>query len=221
MLAGIIILMIGILYFLELLIPEFVIDYSIIWPLVMVVCASYFIIKKGKFDFGNSLLLFVGIWWFSLNIGIIPDGIRNYFWPLLLIFIGGCIVWGSVGFEKKIKKILRHDKDETGFLNYYGIFGGVREKVKTEDFVGANIYSIFGGCELNLKEIEIKNESAIIYVYSIFGGSELFLPHDKFDIVYNSTAIFGGDENTTVGDPKAKKKLYINCVSVFGGSQLK
>lgn len=220
MLAGIIILMIGILYFLELLVPSFVFDYSVIWPLILIVCASYYIIKKGRFDFGNTFVLFVGLWWFAVRIELLPEEVKRYFWPLLLIFIGLSIVFGSLGFSNKIKKMIRRDLDDKGYLNYYGIFGGVKEKVRSEDFKGSNIYSIFGGCELNFKEIDIKKDSAVIYVYSIFGGSEIFLP-DKFNIVYNSTAIFGGDDNKANSDPKAKKTIYVNCISIFGGSQLK
>ena len=59
MLAGIIILMIGVLYFLDVLMPSFVLDYNIIWPLIIIVCACYFTIKKGRFDFGNTFVLFV------------------------------------------------------------------------------------------------------------------------------------------------------------------
>jgi len=220
MLAGIIILMIGILYFLDLLIPAFVLDYYILLPLILIVCSSYFIIKKGKFNFTNTLALFIGFWWFLISIEVIPESIKEYFWPLLLILVGLAIVFGSLGFAGKVKKILQKETDREGMLNYNGIFGGVKEKVVNDDFKGSNIYSVFGGCEVDFSDIQMKNDSAIINIYSVFGGSVVYLPKG-FNIVYNSTAIFGGDDDKSQGDSKAKKTIYINSISIFGGCELK
>ena len=217
MLVGILILLLGLFYLLELIIPAFAVDYSIIWPLMLIVAAAYFTIKKGKFDFGNALLLFIGTWWFLVNINVIPNEMMSYFWPLVLIIVGSSIIVGSITFTNKLRKVR---KDTKGAQNYYGIFGGVDEKVNNKDFAGANIYSIFGGCDIDFTEVELEKNGAYIYVYSIFGGSEIKLPK-KYNIVYNSTAIIGGDENKAVGDPKSKKTIYVNSVSIFGGSEIK
>ena len=109
---------------------------------------------------------------------------------------------------------------DNNLKNYYGIFSGLEERITDTNFKGANIYSIFGGVDLDLRELELK-EDITINAYSIFGGTSIFV-NDNFKVKFNSFSLFGGNENKSITTDKKKvSTLTINCISIFGGTEVK
>jgi len=216
MLIGGIILIIGIIFLLEVLVPGFKVDFNLVWPIVLVAVGLYNMIKDRKLSIFMVILTFIGFWFVLINFNILPDKYTRVFWPIIIILIGLSVIFNSITFNKKIKVI-----NKEGNLKFYGIFSGIEEKVKSNDFKGAEIYAIFGGVELDLSNIKIKDKSAVINVYSIFGGTELRLPTD-YNIIFESIAFLGGNDNRNENKLKEENKtIYLNCISVFGGTDIK
>ena len=67
MIVGVVILLIGILYLLEIFNPSFQLNFDIIWPIVLIVISIYYIIKDEKLDFTKILFLFIGLWFLLVN----------------------------------------------------------------------------------------------------------------------------------------------------------
>ena len=112
-------------------------------------------------------------------------------------------------------------KTVDGIPNFYGIFGGVEERIKDKDFKGANIYSIFGGVELDFRDIVVKEKEISLQVYSIFGGTDLTLP-ENVNIKLHSISIFGGTENKCMNDEiPDRPTVHVNSYAIFGGTTLK
>ena len=88
MFVGIIIVIIGVLFLVQALNPNFQIDFGIVWPVLVIVLAIYWMIKEKKISFGNILILFLGIWFLGMNIGWIADEYTKVFWPTILILFG-------------------------------------------------------------------------------------------------------------------------------------
>ena len=104
--------------------------------------------------------------------------------------------------------------------NYYGIFSGLEERVTDSNFKGANIYSVFGGVDLDLRSLEPK-EDITINAYSIFGGTSIFV-NDNYKVKLNSFSLFGGNENKSLSNSQKKSHmLTVNCISIFGGTEIK
>lgn len=216
MIIGGIILLIGIMFLLEILVPGFDVDFKLIWPIILVIIGLYNTIKNRKFDLFMTVLLFIGVWFVLINFELLPTKYTEIFWPIFIIIIGLFIIFNSITLKKK-----QIDVTKNGYLKFHGIFGGVEEKVKSNDFKGAEIYAIFGGVELDLSKIKMKDNQAIINVYSIFGGTDLKLPKD-YNIVFESKAFLGNNENQNNNEfNDSNKTIYVNCISVFGGTDLK
>ena len=216
MIIGIIILLIGILYLIEIFNPGFHLEFDIIWPVVLIAISIYYIIKEEKLDFTKIMMLFIGLWFLLVNTSLVTGPYDKAFWPVVLILVGGYIVMNSLNMGKKNTKIKasKHSKD------YFGIFSEVKDSIKTKNFKGADVYCIFGGAELDLKDVELK-EDTILNVYSFFGGATIKVS-DNYNIVCNSTAILGANENKASSDiDKSKPKLIINCISFCGGTEIK
>ena len=55
----------------------------------------------------------------------------------------------------------------------------------------------------------------------IFAGIDLVMPED-YNVVVNSFAVFGGNDNKIKREfDDSKKTININCVSIFGGTDIK
>lgn len=218
MILGIIILAIGILYLITVLNPDFVINYSLIWPSALILLCLYSMIKNKRVNIVPVIGLLIGILIFGVNADIWDSNVYKLIIPSILIIIGVSIIFSSISFNKKRKEKLTINKD--GILNYNGIFAGIEEKVTQKDFKGANIYAIFGGVDLDFRNIEIKDD-IVINTYSIFGGVTLLVP-TGYNVKVNSTAILGGNDNKVTNEYNEKQKtIYINAVSIFGGCEIK
>lgn len=216
MIIGLLILALGILFLLENTIPGFEVNFSIIWPTILMVIALNEIRRNKRIDMFNSVLFFIGIWCLLYNINVIPTALGDIFWPIVLILVGLGIVLNSINFKRK-HKIIKQTND---LATYYGVFSGTEEKISNDDFKGCNLYAVFGGIELDLRDAKIKGDINI-NVYSIFGGCDLMLPKE-YNIIMNSNAIFGGNDNKCNNPQNGKgHTIYINCISIFGGSDFK
>ncbi len=218
MIIGFVLLALGVLYLLEMLLPGFQVDFQLVWPILLIVIAGYSILKQRRFDLVSMVLLFLGVWFLGINLGLLPKNYRKIFWPLLLIIIGLHIIFDHMFFHKKFVK--RSDELNEKIKTYYGIFSGVDERINQDHFLGADLYAVFGGIDLDLRKANIE-DGAIINLYSIFGGSTLLLP-EGYNLEVSSSSIFGAVENKTNYEHQKKNKtIYINCLSIFGGNELK
>ena len=214
MFIGLIFILIGALFLISIIAPEFNIDFSYLIPLVLMASSLYYIIKGKKFTLANTTVLYLGTWFLLEELNIIKDPLDDAFFPILLIIIGLFIVIESL----KVKKVFK--RKDNNLKNYYGIFSGLEERVTDTNFKGANIYSVFGGVDLDLRELESK-EDITINAYSIFGGTSIFV-NDNFKVKFNSFSLFGGNENkTTSTDKKKNHTITINGISIFGGTEVK
>ena len=214
MFIGLIFILIGVLFLISIIAPEFSIDFSYLIPLVLMASSLYYIIKGKKFTLANTTVLYLGTWFLLEELNIIKDPLDDAFFPILLIIIGLFIVIESL----KVKKVFK--RKDNNLKNYYGIFSGLEERVTDTNFKGANIYSVFGGVDLDLRELESK-EDITINAYSIFGGTSIFV-NDNFKVKFNSFSLFGGNENkTTSTDKKKNHTITINGISIFGGTEVK
>ena len=200
MFIGLIILVVGVLLLLEALVPDFSVNFGIVWPLILILIAIYQTFKRKKLDLFMGIVLFIGIWFLLLNLGILSDVYTDIFWPIIIILVGISLIFNTFKIRKINKKV-----STKGSANYYGIFSGCEERVRTNDFKGTNIYSVFGGVDLDLREAQIREEEIVINVYSIFGGTGLLVPDNK----------------TTNAFKEGNKTIYINCISAFGGTEVK
>ena len=181
MVIGLIFILIGALFLISIFAPEFSINFSYIFPLILIAASLYYIIKGRKFTLANTIVLYLGIWFLLDELDIIRGEFSNAFFPLILIIIGIFIIIESL----KVKKVFKRKDDN--LKNYYGIFSGLEERVTDSNFKGANVYSIFGGVDLDLRNLESKGDITI-NAYSIFGGTSIFV-NDNLNVKLNSYAL--------------------------------
>ena len=81
--------------------------------------------------------------------------------------------------------------------------------------------AIMGGCEIDLRETDIKGEEAVIDVVAIWGGIELRVPMG-WNVVVKAMPIMGGVDDKTYPSKEGKsKRLVIDGNIIMGGVEIK
>jgi hypothetical protein len=214
---GIFLLVIGFLVALETLNVGIDIDYSITGWSFLSAIGILMMVNDKKVTTVPSILVFVGIWNVLNEVEILNGSIFSLIWPIILIIVGANLVFGRNLFNKAPLNV----QNNADALVYNGIFSGVSERLSLKDFKGLTANAIFGGVELDLRDVEI-TDNVQIDISALFGGVTMILP-EKYNIVMGeSLALFGGTENKFKGKYDEKNKtIYINCRAIFGGAELK
>ena len=104
--------------------------------------------------------------------------------------------------------------------SYLAVFSGTEDRVKNEMFEGAELVAVFGGIELDLSEAKIEKDVSIHSV-AVFGGNEITLPANV-KVKVTGVPIFGGIENKARQiEAENAPTVYIEHVSIFGGTSVK
>ena len=179
------------------------------WTLFIIVPSLIGLFKKQTIV-SSILGLIIGILLFLACQDIIQwQMVGKIFIPLLIIVIGISLIVSS-SIKKKIK-----NKNNP---EYISIFSGRDEKL-TGSFKGANIISIFGGVDLDLRKTEIKDDITIECL-TIFGGIDLKLP-SNVKVKLTGTPIFGGVENLKDDENEKSPTVTINYICIFAGIDIK
>ncbi|HJV89028.1 MAG TPA: LiaF domain-containing protein [Holophagaceae bacterium] len=194
-----------------------------LWPLILIALGGLRIFNRpeGRSPVGGYLLCGLGtlILLNNFDLGRFEDLIG----PLIVVAVGILIVNHALRRQRGVPQHLQTSED---FLSGSAIFGGVEQRVTTQDFQGGELTSMFGGFEADLSKAQLKG-SARIDVFVLFGGAELRVP-EGWDVSVRATAALGGIENKTYrgGAPlpegaEPRPRLVITGLVLFGGLEIK
>ncbi len=212
LIIGIVLISLGLLYLgSNINLWEFTIFFEGWWTLFIIVPSVISLIKKENI-MTASLGTIIGILFLMAARDYISWGfIGKSLFPLLLVSIGIYLV-----FKPKIKFCKKTSYDSP---NYIGVFSGCEENIN-DQFKGASCIAVFGGVDLDLTNAVIK-EDVIIDCIAVFGGIDLKLPKDV-NLKSEGVSIFGGTSNKySYKENKKNPTVYINHISIFGGTDLK
>ena len=178
------------------------------WTLFLIVPSVISLVRRE--GIGTSfLILTLGVLMLLACQDVIEwSTIWKIFVPLIIIVIGLSIIFANR--KVKGKEIKANAKE------YVAIFSGVDEVINKieSDF---KITSIFGGVELDMRDVKLDSD-LVIDCFTLFGGIDIKLPKDV-KVEVNGLPIFGGVENK-YRNHDAKVTVYINHTTIFGGVDL-
>lgn len=212
LIIGIILICLGLLYLgSNLNLWEFTIFFNGWWTLFIIVPSVISLIKKENMVI-SSLGTIIGILFLMAERDYLSWGIiGKLLFPLILVSIGIYLV-----FKPKLNFVKKANGEVPNFI---GVFSGCEEKIN-DKFKGATCIAVFGGVDLDLTNAEIK-EDIIIDCVAIFGGIDIKLP-ENINLKSEGISILGGASNKYLYKEKSKNPtVYINHVSIFGGTDLK
>jgi predicted membrane protein len=206
------------------------------WPVVLVGVGVSKLVScrtAGHYVLGILLICFGSLFLLS-NLGILHVHTKNDSWPISMILI-------TVGFAVLIKTLDSRAsfQPRVGFrvqppvppmpsdneLNEHTVFGSIKRRLETPNFLGGRIESIFGYTEIDLRhsQISFKDKPIRIDINCVFGGAKIRIP-DTWVVNVQAASVLGSVEDRTI-PPRtmggiAPPVLLITGQSVFGGLEV-
>lgn len=218
--AGVIVLCIGLFFFLDRLdlhMPHWVFS----WPMLLIVI-GFVMGAKRKFQ-GPAwfILMLVGTVFLVDDIVPFAWDLRRFMWPIILIVIGVYLIGKASSRRQQYDEYLRGGSTSDDYLQATTIFSGSNKVVLSKNFKGGNITTVFGGTELNFMQADINGE-AVLDITTLFGGVELVVP-SNWDVKLDVNTVFGGieDKRGINPMPNSGKTLILKGSCTFGGVDLR
>ena len=190
------------------------------WPVILIVLGLLPFVRPGSTGgrVWGAVLIIIGAVLLLRRMEIVDLRFHDI-WPVLLILIGGSIVWGAIG-KRRALPDKSPSADTESFFNGFALMSGFGRSSGSQDFRGCDLSAIMGGCEIDLRQAAIKGEEAVINTFAFWGGIEIKVP-PSWRVSVRATPILGGfnDETTPPSDPTAKR-LVITGLVVMGGVEI-
>jgi predicted membrane protein len=221
---GVLIIALGVVFMLDNLEIIYAGDYLQYWPALLIVWGLSKVVQSpgspGKI-FG-WILMAVGTLMLLHRFDLIYFRVWDW-WPVILIIIGLNFLRGSWTRRK-------HDGtdstpgqfDETdSYIKNFVMMSGVKRTITSKEFRGGEITAFMGGCELDLRECDIKGEEAVLDVVAVWGGIEIRIPMG-WAVSVKAVPIMGGVDDKTYPEKEGRKKrLILTGNIVMGGVEIK
>jgi hypothetical protein len=191
------------------------------WPALFVLLGVVKLLDSnspnGKI-FG-SVLIGVGVLMTLNRLGVLHIEMRAA-WPLLLIVVGGAVIYKALAGRKAIEHgAMVFDKDSDSIVDITAILGGFDRRITTQNFRGGEVTAFMGGCMLDLRGSSMQGE-AVINVFVGMGGISLKVPTD-WTVILHGTPIMGGFDEKTVNPPNGSKRLIVKGYAIMGGVEIR
>jgi predicted membrane protein len=163
--------------------------------------------------------LTAGLIEFSYHFYLIPVGIQQLFFPLVLLFVGSRLV------QRAMNSPTDSPTDSVFTSNsqsrIFALLAGSQTRTFTQPLTDCELVAILSGIKLDLGNATIEGDRATLQVTAVMGGIEIYAPSD-WNIVSDVTPILGAyidKRRPTATLPT--KTLVISGVVVMGGIEVK
>jgi predicted membrane protein len=205
------------------------------WPVILIVIGvgvAAFPRHGARSLLWSAMLFLLGGIFLAQNFGYVRGNIWEVLWPVWIIFWGLMFLFkprpyggpwggpwgGSCGGAPWMGGSAT--TSNANRLNESTVFGGVKQRVDSQEFEGGYLSAVFSGIEIDLSGANTKLDELYIQADAVFGGIELLLP-DRWNVTVNGTGMFGGYENQTRPPMAAAGEkvphVVVSGSAVFGG----
>jgi hypothetical protein len=245
--AGVILLVIGVVFLLVNLGLFPVENIGRYWPVILIAVGASKVLGYGRFGSGmhssvwGGALMVMGGLLLAQNLGYVRGNVWQVIWPVMLIFLGisflfrrthwhGSIPPGGPGDGGGWSSNPSANPSNRGpggmnVLNETTVFGGINRRIDSQEFEGGYLSAVFGGIELDLRKANTKKDEIVIEANAVFGGIELTVP-EHWRVSVKGSGVFGGYDDQTHPSPAAaadekRPHLIMTGSAVFGGVSVK
>jgi predicted membrane protein len=188
------------------------------WPsgLIVIGVAKLWQVGTGHGrPIGGVLFILAGSWMQLETLGYVDDSFVDL-WPVLLVIVGGVIVWQ--GIQGRQHRSVSTSSDDS--VNAIAIMAGINRGSNSSSFRGGELTAVMGGCEIDLRQAAINGE-AVIDVFAMWGGIEIRVP-ENWTVIGRVTPLMGGFEDQTRAPKEATAhRLIVRGFVIMGGVEVK
>jgi len=214
---GVMIAIVGVLFTLDNLHILRAREYLQFWPLALIAVGLVHVsqAKTAAGTVGGGIWILVGVILLGNRLGFIEANIWS-FWPLILVLVGGRIVWQTLDSNRAADR-----GDTSAMVSAIAVMGGFERRITSPEFRGGEITAFMGGGKLDLRDATLAGGQAVINVFAMMGGFEIIVP-ETWRVISEVTPFMGGieDKSRTSTNPTAPS-LVLRGFVMMGGVTLK
>lgn len=187
------------------------------WPAGLIAVGVASLVQAGRSGGRTAgvIWIVIGSWLLLEELHVIHVRFWD-FWPLLLILLGGAIIWRALASSPGRAP----RKDEASTVRAIAVMSGVERTNASREFAGGELTAVMGGCELDLRGASITSGPAVIDVFAMWGGIEVRVP-EGWAVENRVFPFLGGVEDRTRPAPDATQRLILTGMVVMGGMEIK
>jgi predicted membrane protein len=193
------------------------------WPLILIFIGIGQVWQPREFrdSIGGFLLIIAGGLLLAFN--LMPNVDLNLWslWPLLLIFFGFKMlrqhIWG-------FKRTASQDS-----VNLSAFLGGGEYAYSSRQLRGGFVTAIMGGCEVDLRQADMAEESMTIETFAFWGGIVIKVP-SHWQVSMEAAPILGAmesnisddvDDSLVINGNVSPKRLVVKGAAIMAGIEVK
>jgi len=216
LIAGLVLASLGILFTLDNLEILRARDFLRYWPAVLVIVGISQVVqaRSSAGMVGGSIWILIGGVMLGERLSLIANIFR--FWPLLLVAVGGYVVWQS------FNRTETAPGEHSDRVSAVAVLGGVDRRVLSSSFAGGDVTAFMGGGKLDLRESTLPaGAEALLDVTAMMGGFEIRVP-ESWNVIVDIVPFMGGYEDKTrhPADPSAPR-LRVRGFVMMGGVEVR
>jgi predicted membrane protein len=191
--------------------------FNTLWPIGLIVLGIAALLQSSTRPMG-VLSIVAGALLFARERHWIDFDIWQIIPPILLLWIGGIIVWRA--FSPTPFRPAPEDRPDN-YISSNVVFSGTDLRPVSRSFTGANLSSVFGGIKLDLSDADIQGDTAVIDLFAMFGGIELHVPSNWTVRTDTAVVMAGLSDNRRPTNEPSNKTLILRGTAIFAGVDIR
>jgi predicted membrane protein len=198
------------------------------WPVLVVLYGLAILQRGGRGVVYGTIVVLIGGWLLLNTLHLLSLQPWQFLWPLILVVVGARILMRSSAPQwtnppsapSANPSPLSGAPPVLGHISMFGMMGGTKQRVSGAIFRSADMTSLMGGCELDLRDALLGADGAAhVEVFSLMGGNHIFVP-PSWKVILQVTPIMGGVEDKTRPVMGGTQHLYIRGTVLMGGVEV-
>lgn len=197
------------------------------WKMILIVIGLAIGFENRFSNPSSYVLIAIGGIFIIDDIFNIPINLIEYFWPLLIIFIGITLVVQALRRKSKASNWelvsgTPISKSEES-MEVVSIFNGLKREVRSQHFRGGEAFTLFGNTDLNFMPAKLAEPAATVEITVIFGSNKVIVPA-HWEVRSEISSIFASVEDKRAHyhnkDESQSQVLILRGTVLFGALEV-
>jgi predicted membrane protein len=197
--------------------------FGLFWPLLIVLVGTSMVVQPANKRTNRWGWVFIGIglWIFGDKIGWIGVSLWQIAFPLVLLGIGGLLVWRAFHGARAEEQVAETVDEHAEYVRCFAVMSGTELRPVSRPFRGADLSAVMAGVKLDLGGARMEGDSATIDVFAFWGGIEIHVPPDWTVSSRMATLMGGFVDKRRPTSTVPTKTLVITGFVVMSGIEVK